>query len=93
MNGSKKLDPNLIVINHLLYNMDAFVEKRLAICKNCAIAKIDREFGLICDSRRYLNPETNESSWFKKDGWIKGCGCFINHKVKNQNNHCPAKLW
>ena len=69
------------------------LEERMAICKNCAIVKIDKELGLICDSRKYLNPKTNEASWFKKDGWIKGCGCLLRSKTSNSKSHCPAKKW
>lgn len=80
----------------LTYNiytrMEKFIEDRIEICKKCAIARMT-EFGLKCDSRKYLNPETNEGSFFKKDGWIKGCGCLIPVKIKNLNNHCPANKW
>lgn len=69
--------------------MEKFIEDRIAICQKCAISRMT-EFGLKCDERKYLNPETNESSFFKKDGWKKGCGCLIQVKIKNSNNHCPA---
>lgn len=46
-----------------------------------------------CDNQKWLNPETNESSVFFKDGWIKGCGCLLKYKTTNENNHCPAKRW
>ena len=46
--------------------MEKFIEDRIEICKKCAIARMT-EFGLKCDSRKYLNPETNEGSFFKKD--------------------------
>ncbi len=69
--------------------MEKFIEDRIAICQKCAISSMT-EFGLKCDERKYLNPETNESSFFKKDGWKKGCGCMIAQKSKNPNNHCIA---
>ncbi len=72
--------------------MEKFIEDRIEICKKCAIA-LETEFGLKCDSRKYLNPETNESSFFKKDGWIKGCGCICNIKAKNPSNRCVAGKW
>ena len=72
--------------------MKNFIEDRLAICKMCAIAR-QTEFGLKCDDRKYLNKDTNKSSFFKKDGWVKGCGCMINSKAKNPSNHCPANKW
>lgn len=73
--------------------MENFAEKRLKICKNCAISKIDDEWGLQCDSRKYINPTTNEASWFKKEGWVKGCGCILQYRCANINNHCVAGKW
>ena len=72
--------------------MEDFVEKRLEICRKCAIMR-NTEWGMKCDDRKWLNKETNESSFFKKNGWVKGCGCMINSKSKNLNNHCPANKW
>lgn len=36
-------------------------EKRLAICRNCPLYKEDY-WGPICNSKKYINPETNEVS-------------------------------
>ena len=47
----------------------------------------------MCSSILYINPETNDVSIIKKEGYIKGCGCWIPGKVKREQNHCPAKKW
>lgn len=72
--------------------MDDYVNERKKICKECAIMRLT-DFGMKCDNRRWLNPETNESSYFKHDGWVKGCGCDIDIKVKRLGNHCPGNKW
>lgn len=72
--------------------MEEFAEKRMKICEACAIMK-STSAGPKCDNQKWLNPETNESSVFFKDGWIKGCGCLLKYKTTNENNHCPAKKW
>lgn len=66
------------------------MEERLRICEVCPICDTDN---WICNSRLYLNPETNEVSVSPKEGFIKGCGCAILYKYKNANKHCPAKKW
>ena len=72
--------------------MDNILEKRLDICKNCAIMRIT-EFGMKCDDRKWLDPVNNVCSFFKKEGYIKGCGCYCNKKASNPANHCIAKKW
>lgn len=67
-------------------------EERIAICKKCAIAR-QTEFGLKCDERKWLDIVNNVASFFKKDGWVRGCGCNCQIKAKNPSNHCVAKKW
>ena len=73
--------------------MEEFVKKRLEICSKCAIVRNDPELGPQCDGRKWLNPETNEMSFFKKDGWIRGCSCYLKFKTRGLTNHCPANRW
>ena len=51
------------------------------------------ENGMKCDDRKWISPDGTQSSFFKKDGWKKGCGCYLTYKTKNINNHCVIKLW
>jgi uncharacterized protein YcgL (UPF0745 family) len=66
------------------------IEERLAICKVCSIYNASQEQ---CSSILYVNPENNDLSLVPKDGYIKGCGCYIPSKAKREANHCPAGKW
>lgn len=68
-------------------------EERMAICKTCPIRKEDPVYGIICDSSKYMNKATGEVSRLPHSGWIKGCGCKMNYKVKSPSAHCVANKW
>ena len=51
------------------------------------------EYGMKCDDRKYVSPDGKEGSFFKKDGWKKGCGCMLQFKAKNINSHCVCGKW
>lgn len=72
--------------------MEKFIEDRIEICKSCPIMRMT-EFGMKCDERKYISPDGTQSSFFKKDGWKKGCGCILSHRAANINNHCVIGLW
>lgn len=74
-------------VNESSINME---EERLDICKKCGIYNAAQEK---CSSILYINPETNDVSLVEKEGYIKGCGCYIPTKIKRESNHCPAKKW
>lgn len=74
-------------------DLSDFAKKRLAICKECLLYKNDPEKGPICNPAKYMSPDGKEISYFKKEGWIKGCGCLINFRVIQQNSKCVAKKW
>lgn len=46
-----------------------------------------------CSSTLYIDPKTNSVSSAPKEGYIKGCGCYIPTKIKKEFNHCPANKW
>ena len=46
-----------------------------------------------CNSKLWLNPETNDVSREKKDGYVKGCGCRISAKIRVSAERCPAGKW
>lgn len=73
--------------------MEKFVEERLEICKKCPIMRLDPDFGMRCDSRKWLSPDGKQGSFFKHDGWHKGCGCICERRAENINNHCVCKMW
>ena len=63
---------------------------RLKICEHCGIYDSIRK---ICNGSLYINPETNDVSINKKEGYIKGCDCYIPRKVLNAQAKCPAGKW
>lgn len=65
-------------------------QERIDICRKCPICDLEN---WICNSKLYLNPETNDISAGPKKGYIKGCGCALEIKIPNKNRHCPANKW
>ena len=63
---------------------------RLKICEHCGIYDPERK---LCNGDLYINPETNDVSIHKKEGYIKGCNCYIPRKVLNAKAKCPAGKW
>ena len=63
---------------------------RLKICEHCGIYDSMRK---ICNGSLYINPDTNDVSINKKEGYIKGCDCYIPRKVLNAQAKCPAGKW
>jgi len=65
------------------------INERIEICKKCPIYSVDGR----CNSKLWLNPNTNEVSVYSKPGFVRGCNCIIQVKAKNLNNHCVAGKW
>lgn len=63
---------------------------RYSICEHCGIFDQDRK---VCNGDLYINPETNDVSIKPKNGYIKGCNCYIPRKVLNAQAKCPAGKW
>lgn len=74
------------MLDQNLYN------ERMAICEKCPLYKVDSIRGPICDNNKYISPDGTQWSRFKKDGYVKGCGCGL-RKAKNPKNHCIIGLW
>lgn len=66
------------------------IEERLKICKECPIYS---PIAGRCNSKLWINPNTNDVSTHAKAGYIRGCNCLIKIKAKNSNNHCIAGKW
>ena len=79
-------------INYLLGNKQAISQPRLKICGKCPLKK-KTYLGYICNNNAWLNPKTDDFSMTRKDGYIKGCGCFLNQKTTVANETCPAGKW
>lgn len=80
-------------INNLLHRENELYEKRITICKNCALYKIDKVFGEICNPALYINIETGETSKKDQPGFIGGCGCILKSKCRVKEQKCPLKRW
>lgn len=63
-------------------------QTRMAICKTCPLFT-DTMFGMICDSKRYLNAKTNKTSYVPLEGYKRGCGCRLSAKTRLEKAHCP----
>lgn len=81
-------------VNELLDVNSQIAKPRLKICKLCGLYSQNRLMGWMeCNSKLWLNPETNDVSREKKDGYVKGCGCRISAKIRVSAERCPAGKW
>jgi len=77
--------------NELLHINDELSESRMKICRKCPIFK--NILGGICNSKLWLNPETNEVSGKPKDGFVRGCNCRMVAKTRVPTAVCVAGKW
>lgn len=68
-------------------------EERLKICSQCKLMTMYPEYGPRCDSSKYMNKITGEISRVPKQGWIRGCNCWLKIKTKNPSAKCVAGKW
>lgn len=68
-------------------------KSRMAICKKCPLYKHKYFVFHTCNEHLYLNPETNDVSTSKRDGYIQGCGCDLSYRTANPNQHCICNKW
>ena len=73
--------------------MSSLSETRLAICRTCPLFRKTWEGTHRCDGTKYMNPETKETSYLPKKGYVKGCNCLCEMKANNPSAHCVAGLW
>jgi hypothetical protein len=79
--------------NELFNEEEELSNKRIAICKKCALYKQDLFLKEICNSKLYLNPKTNDTSLTPKEGYYRGCGCRIQAKSRLIGAKCPLSKW
>lgn len=85
-----------IVTGHIkeLFGMNKeLFETRMKICSECPIYFQAPLIGAMCNTKLYINPETNDISRKEKDGYFKGCGCRLDAKTREYNESCPAGKW
>jgi len=67
-------------------------KERIAICEQCPLCT-EGPLGLVCDSSKWLNTETNEVVTYKLPTYIRGCGCRLEAKTRNITAKCVAGKW
>ena len=70
-----------------------YAEERMDICKQCPLYILQELVGPICNSKLYLNTKTNKLSDLPREGYKNGCGCLLERKVLQIENHCPLHKW
>lgn len=65
-----------------------FAATRLAICEKCPLYIINENGVPTCNSNLRMNPKTGATSKLPRPGFIKGCGCALQKKIKYIGNHC-----
>ena len=80
-------------INNALGKEEDLFQKRVDICRQCKLHKIDSIFGETCNSKLYLNPLTDETSISPKSGFFNGCGCVLASKCRVPQAKCPLSRW
>ena len=78
-------------VNEILGLNENISENRLQICRQCPI--YSDKWGGICNSKLWLNPETNKVSSQPRDGYIQGCGCRLLAKTTLPHAKCVAGKW
>lgn len=80
-------------VNNLLNREEELFEERIKICRQCKLLIVDSFFGEMCNHNLWLNPVTDDLSYFHKDGYFKGCGCILGSKCRVLKDKCPANKW
>lgn len=78
-------------INELLGLNKNLSEERMKVCRICPI--FSEKLGGICNSKLWINPETDDVSLREKPGYVQGCACRLQAKTTLVNEHCPANKW
>lgn len=81
------------IYNKTLNKEDSLSKERLEICRSCKLCRVDKFFGEICSSKRWLNLETNEISKVYKEGFVNGCGCVMELKSRVPEAKCIINKW
>jgi len=75
--------------NNLLDKEGDLYSKRITICKDCPLYKIDSIFGEMCNPTLYVNTKTAETSRRSLPGFKNGCGCVLRSKARVKEATCP----
>lgn len=79
---------------NLMKREQELYESRIKICKQCPLYLVqNKTIGAVCNSKLYLNPDTNETSKKYKPGFKSGCGCILASKTRVKGERCPLDKW
>ena len=76
-----------------MLSREELIKERLDICKACPLYKLDKFYGPVCDSGKYIKTDGTAWSYIPKPGYKKGCGCHIRHKAGVPSAHCIIGKW
>lgn len=76
-----------------MLDREKMFNERMEICKKCPLYKEDPIRGPICDSNKFISPDGTKWSWFKKDGYKRGCSCALKKALYNPNKTCVGGKW
>lgn len=66
--------------------IEATAHKRLSVCRKCPLYTAQSVVGERCDK--------NKSVWVdSKQDMIKGCGCKLSWKSRQDSSPCPLGKW
>ena len=88
-----------IVVGHINESLkleEKLYAERKPICDKCKLKTISTILGIkteICNPDLYLNPKTNETSKYYKEGYYSGCGCRLEASTRVKDKECPAGKW
>lgn len=75
-----------------MLDREKMFNERMEICKNCPLYKEDSVRGPVCDSNKFISLN-GEWSWFKRNGYVRGCGCSLRKVLYNPNKKCVGGKW
>lgn len=79
------------MLENIIKSIEEIAEYRMSICQRCPV--YSTKYGGLCNNKLWFNPETNDVSTSSKIGYIRGCGCLLESKVKNPDAVCVAEKW
>ena len=79
-------------INNILNKKESLYNERIKICRKCPLIT-NGIFGEECNPTLWINPNTNELSKKRKQGFVNGCGCVLRSKTRLESARCPIGRW
>ncbi len=79
-------------INEILERNNEIYKFRIKICKSCPLFDRNKVLGWVCSNKLWINKD-GEVSKKEKDGFVKGCGCRLEAKLRNMNSKCIISKW